>query len=109
MTENIVTHAPPTAQPAAVVVHDGLIDLAWHFGHLDATEGNRADSSLMWAQEYIDAYMAGYTAGLAQMRILCGDPVLLAWAADGCPTGDFDWNQDFDVVAAEDRDDYVRM
>jgi len=106
MTEYIVTHAPPTAQP--VVVCDGLIDLAYRFGHLDATEGKWADTSLMWAETYINAYMAGYAAGLAQVRILCGDPMLARWVLAGAPAGGFDWNQDFgDVVAAEDRDDYV--
>lgn len=94
MTNAIVHDAPPTAQPVVVVQESDGLDMAWTWGHEDATEGIDQRGSWYWwpGTQLWHQYNAGYTAAVAKM--LAG----------------LDWNQDFsDVVPAEWRDDYVGM
>ena len=111
MTKLILHDAPLTAQPVVYVVQDSDgLDLAWRWGQGDAMDGYEPNPWPLWTERELANYQDGYAAGLAQMRILYGDPMLARWVLDGCPAGNFDWTGDFsDVVAAEDRCDYVGM
>jgi hypothetical protein len=87
----MVAQAPTTAQ-AVFVVHDDGTTVAYGWGFEDSTGGiDRRGSWYWWPGSWLwRQYHAGYNAGVAQL--LAG----------------LNWNQDFsDVVAAEDRDDWI--
>ena len=111
MTKHILHDALPTAQPVVYVVQDSDgLDMAYEWGKFAATELQPCNPDVFCCPFAQNSYLDGYAAGLAMVRILYGDPCLARWVLDGCPVGGFNWNQDFsDVVAAEDRDDYVGM
>lgn len=107
MTKQIVHDTLAAAQAVVWLDTEGL-DVAHEWGKFAATELEPCTPEVFCCPFCQNSYLDGYAAGLAQVRILYGDPMLARWVYDGCPVGGFDWTGDFsDVCAAEDRDDYV--